>query len=141
MSEIFKDILPAILQTKEDVLDNESDYNPYLINRALSHHLDCVMYANEMNIRHYLEKKMQFMYLLNSIRAYKRPYQKWLKKETNEDIQFIQEHYDCSEEKAKDILMILDSTELEKLRNFSNRGGRIDDKHQRTDRSDSKKTR
>ena len=49
MADLFKDIIPSILQNKKNVLENEKDYNAYIINKALSFHYDCVMQANEMN--------------------------------------------------------------------------------------------
>ena len=66
MSDLFKDIIPSILQNKKYVLDNEKDYNAYVINKALSFHYDCVMQANEMNKIPSASGLMQYHYLLNS---------------------------------------------------------------------------
>jgi len=74
MSSPF-DYATAILQTKKQLIVDdltEKDYNPFLVNRALSQHRDCLAFANEMNSRHYLEKKLQFDYLLNTVRSMKR---------------------------------------------------------------------
>mgnify|MGYP000935935724 CR=1 FL=1 len=46
----------------------EKDYNSFIINRGLSYFVDTVLYANEMNLRHELNNRMQNDYLLNSIR-------------------------------------------------------------------------
>ncbi len=75
MADIFKEVVPSILQTKKDVLleeNDEKDYNPFIVNRALSYHLDCVPYVNQMNIHNFLDKKLQYHYLLNTIRPMKR---------------------------------------------------------------------
>ena len=75
MSDLFKETLPSILQTGNSVMsnDNEDEYPPFIVNRALSHHMDCVVFANEMNVKGHAAKKMQYDFLLNSIRKYKRP--------------------------------------------------------------------
>ena len=50
----------------------EKEYNSFIINRGLSYFSDTVLYANEMNLRHELDKRMQNDYLLHSIRSKKR---------------------------------------------------------------------
>jgi len=47
--DLFKDIIPSILQTKKCVINDEidqKDYVPFVVNRALSYHMDCILYAN-----------------------------------------------------------------------------------------------
>ena len=83
MADLFREIIPSILQTKEDVLLTEQDeksYSPFMVNRALSYHKDTVLYANEMNSYPNLDKKLQYDFYINIIRASKRPYSKWHKK-------------------------------------------------------------
>ena len=89
MSDLFKDIIPSILQTKKDVLETDKDYNAFVVNRALSFHYDCVLQANEMNRYPSLPVTLQYHYLLNSIRGYKRPFRKWEKRETIDDLDEI----------------------------------------------------
>ena len=66
----------SINQTKKHLIDEdpsiEKDYPPYIINRCLSGHLDCIMFANEMNIHNNIPKKMQYDFYLNSLRKKKR---------------------------------------------------------------------
>lgn len=91
MSNPF-DYVNQILQGKKDLIvddQTEKDYNPFIVNRALSYHFDCILFANEMNRRHFLNKKMQNSFLLNTIRSKKRPFVKWAKPEKNDDIQCI----------------------------------------------------
>lgn len=130
MSDLFKDIIPAILQTKKDVLENEKDYNAFVVNKALSFHYDCIMYANQMNQSHGLDDKMQFHYLLNSVRPWKRPFQKWLKQEKVSDLECIKEFYGYSNDKAKAALEVLDDVQLNTIKKSLNKGG-LNDKSKR----------
>jgi hypothetical protein len=99
----LKDWLNSINFTKEDLSEDMSSYPPYIINRCLSGHLDCVMYANEMNLHHHLDKDMQYSFYLNSLRKRKR-FSPWLRKDkkasqalkilTKEQINFIKQRLD-----------------------------------------------
>jgi hypothetical protein len=74
MSSPF-DYVNEILQTKKQLIvdaQTEKAYEPFLVNKTLSYHKDCIMYANEMNRRHQLDKKLQNDYLLNTIRPRKK---------------------------------------------------------------------
>jgi hypothetical protein len=133
MADIFKDIVPSILQTKSPVLDNEKDYVPFVVNRALSFHYDCVLQVNMMNRYPTLDEKLQYDFYLNSIRSYKRPFQKWLKRETISDIELVREYYNCSTEKAKETLTVLTKDQLNTIRKKLFKGG-LDDKHKSIDR-------
>jgi hypothetical protein len=64
----LKDWLDSINFTKEDLSDNIKEYAPYIINRCLSGHIDCILYTNEMNMNHHLDKDMQYSFYLNSLR-------------------------------------------------------------------------
>ena len=55
MSEL-KDWLNSINFNKEDLSYDIKDYPPYVINRCLSGFIDTIMYANEMNRYHNLDK-------------------------------------------------------------------------------------
>lgn len=122
MTDIFKDIIPALLHTKEDVLVNEKDYVPFVINRALSYHYDCIMYANIMNQYPNLDNRLQFSFLLNTIRPVKRPYQKWIKKTIVEDLEAIKEYYKYSTEKAQEVLPLLSNDQLMEIKETVNSG-------------------
>jgi Bacteriophage clamp loader A subunit len=123
MADLFKDIVPAILQTKKEVLDDEGDYVPFVVNRALSNHFDCILYANEMNKYPHLDKRMQYDYLMGTVRAYKRPFQKWHKRETSENLDAIKEYFNYSNEKAKEALSILSNDQVTEIRTKLDRGG------------------
>ena len=116
MSDLFKDIIPSILQTKKNVLDNEKDYHAFVVNKALSFHYDCVMQANEMNRNSHLPATLQYQYLLNTVRGYKRPFRKWEKRETIENLEAVKEYYNYSNEKAKEALVLLNATQIDEIK-------------------------
>ena len=125
MSNPF-DYATAILQNKKQLIVDEiteKDYNPFLINRALSQHKDCVVFANEMNSRHYLEKKLQFDFLLNTVRSMKRPVAKWAKAEKNDDLECVKLVYSLSDSKARDALRLLSKEQIQKLKEQTFTGG------------------
>lgn len=131
MSDLFKDIIPSILQNKNYVLDNEKDYHAFIINKALSFHYDCVLQANEMNKLPGLAAALQYQYLLNTVRGYKRPFRKWEKRETIDDLEAVKEYYNYSYEKAKEALVLLSNAQKEAIRKAIDKGGKNDSKPRR----------
>ena len=126
MSEL-KDWLRTINQTKKNLIDEdpslEKEYSPYIINRCLSGHLDCVMFVNEMNMYHFLPKKIQYDFLLNSLRTKKR-FAPWLRKDTIKDLDNVKRYYGYSDEKAKQALRILSKKQLNFIQSKFETGGR-----------------
>jgi hypothetical protein len=115
-----------ILQGKKQLIvdePTEAEYVPFMVNRALSYHKDCVLYANEMNRRHQLDKKLQNDFLLNTIRAKKRPFNKWIKPEKSEDIACIKSFYGFSDAKARDALRLLTDKQIQELKEKADKGG------------------
>jgi len=115
MSDLFKEIIPSILQTKEYALLTEQDeksYSSFMVNRALSFHRDTVLFANEMNRFPNLDNKLKYDFLLNIVRASKRPYSKWYKKAKSIDLDTIKEYYGYSDSKAVEALKILSEDQI-----------------------------
>jgi hypothetical protein len=114
------DWVKSICESKEILLneDSASQYNPYITNKALSHHIDCLMFANEMNSRHFLNKDMQYMFLINSIRKRKRNHF-WVKKinEDNENLELIKKYYNINNDKAYQALKILTKDQIAYIKN------------------------
>lgn len=131
MSDLFKDIIPSILQTKKNVLEDEKDYSAFVVNKALSFHYDCVLQANEMNKFPSLPGTLQYHYLLNSIRGYKRPFRPWQKRETIENLETVKEYFGYSNEKAKEVLVLLDADQIEEIRKAIHKGGTNDSRPKR----------
>jgi hypothetical protein len=126
MPDLFKEILPSILQTKKSVFRDEIDfkeYNPWIINRALSYHMDCVLYVNEMNRYSSLDPDIQYQYLLNTIRSMKRKFQPWQKSETDKDIECVKQYFGYSNEKAKEALRILTPEQIAEIKAKIIKGG------------------
>ena len=125
----LKDYLNAINFTKENLLDTEDTtwekkYPQYIINKCLSMHYDCIAQANEMNGYHFLDKKVQFNFLINSIRKNKRFGGKWLSQTKLKNLEYIKEYYGYSNEKAKQAIDILTVEQIEEIKQSLTKGGR-----------------
>ena len=120
------DFVNQILQgMKQLIVDEltEKEYNSFLTNRSLSYHKDCIMYANEMNRRHFLDKKMQNDFLLNTIRSQKRPFAKWVKSEKSDDLECIKTTFGFSDSKAREALKLLSKEAIQQLKEQTDIGG------------------
>jgi hypothetical protein len=102
-----------------------------VVNKALSFYYDTVLQANQMNLYPNLTGPMQYQYLLNKVRGYKRPYQKWVKREKTEDLEAIKEYYSYSNDKAKDVVVLLNDAQIEEIRKRIHKGGTNDSKPRR----------
>lgn len=125
------DYVNDIFSGKKDLIKNDENpelaeklYEPFITNKALSNHIDCVLYANEMNMHSHLSKKLQYDYLLNSVRAMKRKHA-WNKKVKDEDLELIQSYYKCNTTKAKHYLAILTPVQIKAIKAKTMHGGVI----------------
>jgi hypothetical protein len=125
MSNPF-DYATAILQNKKQLIVDdiiERGYIPFMVNRSLSYHKDCIIYANEMNQRHHLGKRLQNDFLLNTVRSQKRPFAKWVKSEKSEDIECVKLVYGLSDSKAREALRLLSDEQIQQLKEKTDTGG------------------
>jgi hypothetical protein len=125
MSNPF-DYVNQILQGKKQLIVDElteKEYVPFLTNRSLSQHKDCVLFANEMNMRHHLDKKMQNDFLLNTVRSMKRSFAKWAKSEKDDDIACVKMVYGLSDSKARDAMRLLTKEQIQQLKKETFTGG------------------
>ena len=118
----LKDWLNSINFTKEDLSEDIKSYPPFIINRCLSGHLDCVMFANEMNKYHFLDKDMQYSFYLNSLRKKKR-FSPWLRKDKVTDLECVKSYYGYSNEKASQALKILSKEQIAFIKKKLETGG------------------
>jgi hypothetical protein len=81
------------------------------------------MYANEVNRRHFLDKKLQNDFLLNTVRSRKRPFAKWVKSEKSEDIECVKLVYGLSDSKAREALRLLSDEQIQLLKEKTDTGG------------------
>ena len=115
--------------SKEPLLDTEDimwekKYPTFIINRCLSMFYDTIMHSNEMNGLHFLPKRMQFHYFINSIRKKKRFGGKWLSQKKVKDLEVIKEYYGYSNQKAKEALNLLSDDQIEFIKIGLKKGGR-----------------
>ena len=104
MSDLFEKIIPSILETKKNYIVDEiteKSYSAFMVNRALSNHIDCLDAANKMNMNYSLPNKMQYDFHFHSIRAYRRPFQKWHKKVEEKDLESLKLYFGYSSREAR----------------------------------------
>lgn len=122
----LKDWLNSINQTKKNVLHDEphlaKEYPPFIVNRCLSGHLDCVLFANEMNKYHFLDKDMQYEFYINILRKRKR-FSPWIRKDKVTDLDCVKQYYGYSNEKASQALKILSHEQIEFIKHRLDTGG------------------
>ena len=101
----------------------EKAYNGFMINRSLSYFPDTVLAANEMNINHHIDNRLQYDFFINIIRKRKR-FSKWEKKQSDNDVNVVKEYYGYNDLQARRVLNILSPEQLEELHKKVNKGGR-----------------
>jgi len=123
----LKDWLNSINFTKENLIEEDPDaiskYPPYIVNRCLSGHLDCIMFANEMNKFPNLDKDLQYSFYLNTLRK-KRRFSPWLRKDKVTDLEIVKQYYGYSNEKASNALKILTPEQINFIKQRLDIGGR-----------------
>ena len=121
------DYTKAINQSKERLMDSpdemwEKKYSPFIVNKALYAFPDIILLVNEMNLNHHLDAKLQFDFLLNSIRPRKR-YAPWLKTSKINNLELVKEYFGYNDQKAKNALDLLTDDDIENIRIKLNKGG------------------
>ena len=123
----LKDYLNAINFTKNDLMKSEDKlwvkkYPAFIVNKMLSAFSDTIMLVNEMNRNHFLDKDMQFQFLINSIRSRKR-FSPFLRANKLKDIECVKEYYGYSNDKAKSALDILTKDQIKLIKEKLFKGG------------------
>ena len=123
----LKDWLNSLNFTKENLLDDDphsiKEYPPYIINRCLSGHLDAVLYAQEMNKYHFLDKDLQYNFYLNILRKRKR-FSPWIRKDKVSDLDYVKRYYGYSNEKASQVMKILTPEQISYIKQRLDIGGK-----------------
>ena len=124
----LKDYLNAINHTKEPLMDTEDEqwerkYLPYIVNKCVAPFQDTIMLVNEINQFHHLDKKLQFDFLINSLRPRKR-FTPWLKAKKLKNLEYVKEYYGYNNEKAKVALDILNDEQIKTIKDSLNKGGK-----------------
>jgi len=123
----LKDYLNSINFTKKDLMKSDDKdwvkkYPAFIINKILSGFQDTIMLVNEVNRNHFLDKDMQYSFLLNSIRSKKR-FSPFLRASKLKNIDLVKEYYGYSNEKAKTVLDILTKDQLKLIKEKLYKGG------------------
>lgn len=122
------DFVNSINSTKKDLLADpevsETSYVPFVINKSLSYFPETILLANDMNKSH-IDSKLQYHYLLNTVRPGKR-FAKWVKKDDTESIELVKLFYGYSTEKAQQALTVLSQENLHYIKQKLQRGGNDD---------------
>jgi hypothetical protein len=123
------DYVNSITMTKKNMMRNsendnlaEKDYNPWIVNKALSYFQDTVLIANEVNMYHALEKRAQYEYLINMVRPNKR-WAKWVKDEANEDLDIVCAYYNVNPIVGREYLSLLTKEQIQIMKKEQEKGG------------------
>ena len=123
----LKDYLNSINFTKNYLMDEdpawEKNYPAYVINKCMSHHMDTIMYANEMNLHSHIDKRLQYDFFINIVRPRKR-FSPWGKKQKVKDLDLVKKYYGYSNDKAYQALEILTPSQLNYIKDKLNKGGK-----------------
>ena len=120
------DYLKSINTSKKNIMVDditEKEYNAFIINKGLSFFPDTVLMANEMNINHHLDNRLQYDFLINIIKKKKR-FTKWVKPQEVANLEIVKEYYGYSDEKAKSVLSLLNNVQIEELKQRIYKGGK-----------------
>ena len=135
--DLFKDIISSLNTKPGHIFDKDpesiKDYVPYIVNMSYYFGNDTLLYANEMNIRGDMDKKMQYDFYYYGIPKGRR-YNKFLKPKVINNIDMITEYYQCSNKKAKEYIDVLTDEQIEIIRGRMYKGEIINDKRKRKKR-------
>tara|TARA_B100000902_G_scaffold360301_1_gene376828 strand:- start:451 stop:837 length:387 start_codon:yes stop_codon:yes gene_type:complete len=126
MEPELKDWLNSINFNKENLIKENphivNQYPPYIVNKCLAGHLDCIMFANEMNKYHFLSKDMQYNFYINILRKRKR-FSPWIRKDKVTNLDCVKQYYGYSNEKASQVLKILSNEQIDFIKQRLDTGG------------------
>jgi len=120
------DFVKSVSYDKKDLMVDEVEekaYQPFLINKALSYPQDAVFLTNEMNVRHGVDTRLQYMFFLNTLRKRQR-FSKWQKPYISKKIDTVKSYYKISTKEAKDYAEILSDKQIREVKNSMKTGGK-----------------
>ena len=128
MTYELKDYLKEINTDKNPLMDTDDEmwekkYPAFIVNKCLAPFPDTIHLVNEMNLHNHLDKKLQFDFLLNSLRTRKR-FTPWLKASKTKNLEYVKEYYGYNNEKAKSALKLLNDEQIKAIKDSLNKGGR-----------------
>ena len=124
----LKEYLKSINTTKQNLMDSddkawERKYPSFIINKCLAPFNDTIMLVNEMNVHNHLDNKMQYDFLLNSLRKQHR-YASWMKASKSKNLEYVKEYFGYNNEKARSALKILSDKQIAWIKSKLDKGGK-----------------
>ena len=122
------DFVKSVSYDKKDLMVDEVEekaYQPFLTNKALSYHQDAVFLTNEMNVRHGVDNRLQYVFFLNTLRKRQR-FSKWSKPYVSKKLDTLKEYYQISTREAKEYVNLLSEKQYRELKNRMKTGGKDD---------------
>lgn len=116
-----------ITQSTENIWQgelSEKEYNPFMVNRALSQFMDTVLFANEMNMRGHIPPKQQYDFLRLAIQPKKKRFAKWHKPDVETETKLIADHFGLNYQVAEQYLSLLNNSDKENILSKLEKGGR-----------------
>tara|TARA_B000000609_G_C24181926_1_gene359386 strand:- start:4663 stop:5058 length:396 start_codon:yes stop_codon:yes gene_type:complete len=124
----LKDYLNSINYGKNNLMDSgdpmwEKKYPAFVVNKCLAPFGDTIQLVNEMNRNHHLDKKLQYDFLLNSLRTRKR-FAPWMRSSKSKNLEYVKEYYGYNNEKGQSALSILNNEQIKTIKDKLNKGGK-----------------
>ena len=124
----LKEYLNSINITKKNLMDGddplyERKYPAYIINKCLAPFNETIMLVNEMNKHCHLDNKLQYDFLLNSLKKQKR-FASWMKASKERNLEYVIEYFGYNNEKARAVLNILTDEQIATIKIKLNKGGK-----------------
>ena len=126
----LKEYLNAINSSKERLMDGEDKmwekrYPAFIVNKCLAPFNDTIMLVNEMNFHNHLDNKLQYDFLLNSLRKQNR-YASWMKASKTKNLEYVKEYFGYNNEKAKSALNVLSEDDIATIKEKLKKGGKYE---------------
>ena len=110
-----------LMETDDNMWEKKSP--AYVVNKCLAPFGDTIMLVNEMNRHHHLDKKLQYDFLLNSLRTRKR-FAPWQRSSKSKNLECVKEYYGYNNEKGQSALNILNDEQIKQIKEKLNKGGK-----------------
>lgn len=90
-------------------------YNQYIINTALSYHIDTVLQVNQLNtLGIIIPDRQHYDYLFNTVRK-RRRYAKWNKNHHDQNLEAVKDYFQYNAVKAKQAMDVLNDQQLQQI--------------------------
>ena len=101
----------------------EKAYQPFLVNKALSYHQDCVFLVNELNVSNGTDNRLQYLFFINTLRKRQR-FSKWQKPYESKKLDTVKAYFGVSTKVAKEYLELLNDKQYRDLKDNMKLGGK-----------------